>query len=94
MERGEYTPGEIVHHKIHVTPENINNPDIVLNFEHLELLCRKCHAKEHEEQYEKVRAAFKRLHQKRYVILPDGSVKENVEYGGEEQNNKNSGGKG
>ena len=44
---GHYNPGEIVHHKIHITPENINNPNITLNFDNLELLCRDCHAATH-----------------------------------------------
>ena len=37
-------PGEIVHHKIELTPMNIDNPDITLNWNNLELLCRDCHA--------------------------------------------------
>lgn len=41
-------PGEIVHHKIHLTPQNIDNPSITLNEDNLELLCRECHAVEHE----------------------------------------------
>lgn len=41
-------PGEIVHHKVHLTPRNINNPNISLAEENLELLCRECHAIEHE----------------------------------------------
>lgn len=45
--KGLITPGEIVHHKIHITPENINNPDIVLNWGNLELVCRDCHAEIH-----------------------------------------------
>ena len=40
-------PGEIVHHKIHLTPRNINNPEITLCFDNLELLCRECHEKHH-----------------------------------------------
>lgn len=47
LENGRYVPGEIVHHKIHLTPSNINNPVISLGFNNLELLCRECHAKEH-----------------------------------------------
>lgn len=43
-------PGEIVHHKIYLTPENIGNPDISLNPDNLETLCRDCHALEHEGQ--------------------------------------------
>lgn len=41
-------PGEIVHHKIHLTAENINNPDIALAADNLETLCRECHAIEHQ----------------------------------------------
>lgn len=41
-------PGEIVHHKEHLTPHNINNPAITLSEDNLELLCRVCHAIEHE----------------------------------------------
>lgn len=41
-------PGEIVHHKEHLTPQNINNPDITLSEENLETLCRECHAIEHQ----------------------------------------------
>lgn len=40
-------PGEIVHHKIYLTPENINDPNITLSFDNLELLCQDCHNKEH-----------------------------------------------
>ena len=40
-------PGKIVHHKEEITPENINNPLITLNFSNLEYLCQDCHNKEH-----------------------------------------------
>lgn len=41
-------PGDIVHHKIHLTPANIDDPSISLNVDNLETLCRDCHAAEHE----------------------------------------------
>ena len=41
-------PGEIVHHKQHLTPKNINNAEITLSADNLETLCRECHAFEHE----------------------------------------------
>ena len=47
LKKGIYNPGEIVHHKIHLTPENINRPEISLAWENLQLLCRDCHAKMH-----------------------------------------------
>lgn len=37
----------IAHHKIRLTPENINNPNITLNWEKLEALCQDCHNEEH-----------------------------------------------
>ena len=40
-------PGEIVHHKKHITPKNINNPFITLSFDNLQLVCRECHEKIH-----------------------------------------------
>lgn len=40
-----------VHHKIYLTPENINNPEITLGFDNFELLCDLCHQKEHHEKY-------------------------------------------
>ena len=45
--------GDIVHHKIYITQKNINNPDIVLNWNNLELLCQDCHNKEHMSALEK-----------------------------------------
>ena len=45
--KGLIVPGEIVHHKIVLTPENIKDPDVTLNWKNLELLCRECHAIEH-----------------------------------------------
>ena len=47
---GKTVPGEIVHHKIHLTPQNITNPDITLNFQNLEYVCRECHAKIHSRR--------------------------------------------
>ena len=39
--------GKIVHHKTYITPTNINNPDITLNFNNLEFVCHDCHNEEH-----------------------------------------------
>lgn len=47
---GRITPGEIVHHKIYISPENVSDPTVTLNFNNLELLCREHHAEEHERK--------------------------------------------
>jgi 5-methylcytosine-specific restriction protein A len=39
--------GLIVHHIIELTPENINDPSVTLNWDNLELLCLECHNMEH-----------------------------------------------
>lgn len=48
-------PGKIVHHKIYITPKNIDDPDITLNFDNLELLCQECHNREHFEKHSPLR---------------------------------------
>ncbi len=50
LAKGLYVPGDIVHHKTKLTPNNINNSEITLNWGNLELLCRDCHAAEHGKQ--------------------------------------------
>lgn len=45
--KGLIVPGEEVHHRTRLTPENIQNPKIALNWENLELLCKDCHLEEH-----------------------------------------------
>ena len=37
-----------VHHKEPLTPENINDPAITLNWDNLELLCKDCHETERQ----------------------------------------------
>lgn len=53
LERGRISPGEIVHHRVWLTPENISDPDIALGWKNLQLVCRKCHGEIHagEKRY-------------------------------------------
>ena len=44
---GLIVAGEEVHHKIRLTPDNINDPAVALNWDNLELLCKSCHLAEH-----------------------------------------------
>lgn len=61
LENGIYTPGKVVHHRIHLTPENINDPSVALGWENLKLVCQDCHAAEH-------------ITHKRYIFDADGNV--------------------
>ena len=54
--------GDTVHHKVPLTPENINDPNITMDFANLELLCRQCHADLH------------RVNQRRYQVDEAGRV--------------------
>ena len=53
----------ICHHKIYLTPENIQDLTISLNWDNLELVCRQCHADEHE-----------RKEIKRWIVAKDGRI--------------------
>lgn len=44
---GELVPAKIVHHKIHLTPSNIDDPHITLSYENFQRLCQDCHAEVH-----------------------------------------------
>ena len=47
LEEDEVKPGYIVHHIEHLTSSNINNPEVTLNFDNLEYVCKECHDEEH-----------------------------------------------
>lgn len=44
-------PAEIVHHKIPLTADNMNDLNISLSWKNLQALCRQCHAEVHEDMY-------------------------------------------
>lgn len=44
----------ICHHRKYLTPENINDPVVALNWENLEALCIDCHNREHMQKHNKV----------------------------------------
>lgn len=48
LKKGLIVPAEIVHHKVHLSEENIDDESITLNYENLEALCRQCHGLEHQ----------------------------------------------
>lgn len=50
LSKGLYNAGEIVHHKVHLTPANIGDPNVTLSFNNLQLVCRDCHAAIHGDK--------------------------------------------
>lgn len=57
-------PAAIVHHKDYITPDNINDISVILNFENLEALCQTCHNEEHH----------KHKSQRRYTYDANGHI--------------------
>ena len=47
LSKGLIEPAVHVHHKVHLTPENINDPRIALDSSNLMALCEECHAEQH-----------------------------------------------
>lgn len=62
--KGIIRTGDIVHHRTHINPENINDPSILLSHDNLELLCLDCHNQEHYGDQIK----------KRYYVDREGKV--------------------
>lgn len=54
-EKCRQEPGYIVHHKVTLTPENINNPEITLNHQLLQYDCKTCHDREEQHAFVKER---------------------------------------
>ena len=65
LERGIYSPAEIVHHRIHLTPDNVHDESIALDWSNLEAVCYKCHAEIH---------AADRVRSGRWALDKDGRV--------------------
>ena len=60
LSKGLIEPAVEVHHKVPLTPENINDPKISLNWANLMCLCEDCHDEQHRK--------------KRWRCLPNGHV--------------------
>ena len=49
-EEGRHEIGVELHHKVFLTPDNINNPNVTLNKDKVILLCKDCHRKIHQRR--------------------------------------------
>ena len=78
LRKGIYKPAEIVHHIIEIDPITIERPEIALNFDNLEAVCRECHDMYHDnrgrwsEVNRKKREA--RDQAQRYVVGENGKI--------------------
>ena len=61
--KGIHKLGEELHHKIELSPKNINNRNITLNHDNLIFLCFECHKKRHMSERERS-----------YVIDKEGNI--------------------
>ena len=59
--RGLIKAADEVHHKIHLTKDNVNKSEIALNWANLEALCEDCHRQQHRKT-------------KRWRVDEDGNV--------------------
>lgn len=64
LAKGIETPAVIVHHIEELNPDNINDPEVTMNFDNLKAVCRKCHADEH----------MNRVNARRYFFGENGEV--------------------
>lgn len=62
-------PGYILHHKILLTPENINDPDVTLNFENLEFVCLQCHNMDDDNEHGEHDVTYTK-----YRVSSDGEI--------------------
>ena len=69
--KGKHVLGEELHHKIHLTPDNIHDRSITLNHDNLIFLCRECHKAQHELQYKSA---------KRYYYDKEGNLIQNPRF--------------
>lgn len=44
---GKLVPATLVHHKEHLTPENVSDPHVALAYDNFQRLCADCHAEVH-----------------------------------------------
>ena len=47
LSKGLIEPATQVHHKIHLTADNVNDPAVTLSHKNLMALCESCHAEQH-----------------------------------------------
>lgn len=67
MKRGIIATADVVHHRVPLTEETVNDINLSLNWDNLQALCRKCHGEVHAD-------IERRRKNRRYNIDESGRV--------------------
>lgn len=73
LAKGMIVPADIVHHKIPLTDENVNDLSISLSWDNLQALCRQCHAEVHDDMYAERTGRRYRINNNGQVVIRDNA---------------------
>lgn len=73
LAKGMIVPADIVHHKIPLTDENVNDLSISLSWDNLQALCRQCHAEVHDDMYAERTGRRYKINSNGHVVIRDGA---------------------
>ena len=73
LAKGMIVPADIVHHKIPLTDENVNDLSISLSWDNLQALCRQCHAEVHDDMYADRTGRRYRINNNGQVVIRDNA---------------------
>ena len=73
LAKGMIVPADIVHHKIPLTDENVNDLSISLSWDNLQALCRQCHAEVHDDMYAERTGRRYKIDRNGHIVIRDGA---------------------
>jgi 5-methylcytosine-specific restriction endonuclease McrA len=73
LAKGMIVPADIVHHKIPLTDENVNDLSISLSWDNLQALCRQCHAEVHDDMYAERTGRRYKINNNGQVVIRDNA---------------------
>lgn len=73
LAKGMIVPADIVHHKIPLTDENVNDLSISLSWDNLQALCRQCHAEVHDDMYAQRTGRRYKINNNGQVVIRDNA---------------------
>lgn len=69
-------PAEEVHHIIHLSPSNIDDPSVTMDPNNLRSLCRECHFDEHRGEHGNGRKMKESMGEEKYYFDENGVLQE------------------